>query len=73
MASESADQSLSPDVTSFVIAEKTWKLDDQIHSTGITVELGPLKTKMGHTFCDALATARAEGVFMGRVPVRNIV
>jgi hypothetical protein len=37
MASDSAgaDQALSPDVTSFVICEKTWQLGYPIHSTGI--------------------------------------
>jgi hypothetical protein len=34
MASESADPLLSPDVISFVIAGKTWKLGDPIHITG---------------------------------------
>jgi hypothetical protein len=30
------------------------------------LELGPLKKKMVHSFGDAFATARVEGVFMGR-------
>jgi hypothetical protein len=34
MASESADPALSPAVIRFVIAGKTWKLGDPIHSTG---------------------------------------
>ena len=35
MASESADQALPPDIQSFVICGKTWKVGDEIHSTGI--------------------------------------
>ncbi len=35
MASDSADQALSPDVPSFVICGRPWKLGDAIHSTGI--------------------------------------
>ena len=35
MASESADSALSPAVSSFVIAGKTWRLGDAIHSTGV--------------------------------------
>jgi hypothetical protein len=41
MTSESADPALSTDVISFVIAGKTWKLVDPIHSTG----LGAVKKK----------------------------
>ena len=63
MASESAESALSPGVSSFVIAGKTWRLGDAIHSTGVgAVE----KKKMVQTFGDAFATARVEGVFMGR-------
>lgn len=63
MASGSADQALSPDAISFVIAGKTWKVGDEIHSTGVgAIE----KKKMVQTFGVAFATARAEGVFMGR-------
>ena len=63
MASESADSALSPAASSFVIAGKTWRLGDAIHSTGVgAVE----KKKMVGTFGDAYATARVEGVFMGR-------
>ncbi len=47
MASESADPALSPDVISFVIAEKKWQLVNPIHSTGV----GAMKTKkMVETF-----------------------
>jgi hypothetical protein len=60
---ESADQALSPDVISFVIAGKTWnfelelRLVDPIHSTGVgAVE----KKKMVEIFGAAFATARAE-------------
>ena len=57
MASESADPALSPDVISFVIAGKIWKLVDPIHSTG----LGAVKKKkMVETFGAAFATARAK-------------
>ncbi len=42
MASESADPALYPAVISFVIAEKTWKLGDPIHSTGA----GAVKNKI---------------------------
>ncbi len=63
MASGSADQALSRDAISFYIAGKTWKVGDEIHSIGIgAIE----KKKMVQTFGDAYATARAEGVFMGR-------
>ena len=63
MASESADQALPPDIQSFVICGKTWKVGDEIHSTGIgAIE----KKKMVETFGAAFATARAEGVFLGR-------
>ena len=63
MASDSADQALSPDVISFVICGKTWRLGDPIHSTGFgAVE----KKKMVQTFGEQAATARAEGVSMGR-------
>ncbi len=63
MASESADSVLSPGASSFVIAGRTWRLGDAIHSTGVgAVE----KKKMVQTFGAAFATARVEGVFMGR-------
>ena len=62
MASESADPALSPGASSFVIAGKTWMLGDAIHSTGVEA----VKTKMVQTFGDAFATARVEGVIMGR-------
>ena len=69
MASESADSALSPAASSFVIAGKTWRLGDAIHSTGVgAIE----KKKMVGTFGDAYATARVEGVFMGRGPATNI-
>jgi hypothetical protein len=32
MASGSADQALSPEAISFVVAGKTWKVGDEIHS-----------------------------------------
>ena len=35
MASESADSALSRAASSFVIAGKTWRLGDAIHSTGV--------------------------------------
>ena len=35
MVSESADPALSPGASSFVIAGKTWRLGDAIHSTGV--------------------------------------
>ncbi len=35
MASESADSVLSPGASSFVIAGKTWRIGDAIHSTGV--------------------------------------
>ncbi len=35
MASESADSALSAGASSFVIAGKTWRLGDAIHSTGV--------------------------------------
>jgi hypothetical protein len=57
MASESADPALSPDVISFVIADKTWKLVDPIHSTGVGAVK---KKKMVETFGAPFATARAE-------------
>jgi hypothetical protein len=57
MASDSADQALSPAVISFVICGKTWRLGDPIHSTGFgAVE----KKKMVQTFGEQAATARAE-------------
>jgi len=63
MASESADSALSSGASSFVIAGKTWRRGDAIHSTGV----GAVKKKeMVQTFGDAFATARVEGVFMGR-------
>jgi hypothetical protein len=62
MASDSADQALSRDVASFVICGKTWQLGDPIHSTGI----GAIEKKMVQSFLDDFATARVEGVFMGR-------
>ncbi len=62
MALESADPALSPDVISFVIAGKTWKLVDPIQSTGV----GAVKKKeMVETFGAAFTTARAERVLMG--------
>ena len=63
MASGSADDALSPPAISFVICGKTWKLGDPIHSTGIW---GHGKKKWVQTFGVAFATARAEGVFLGR-------
>ena len=63
MASGSADQALSPDAISFVIAGKTWKVGDEIHRSG---DEAIEKKKMVLTFGVAFATARAEGVFMGR-------
>ncbi len=63
MASERADQALSPDIQSFVICGKTWKVGDEIHSTGVgAIE----KKKKIESFGPAFATARAKGVFMGR-------
>ncbi len=57
MASESSDPALSPAVISFVIAGKTWKLGDTIHSTGVgAVE----KKKMVETFEAVFATAMVE-------------
>ena len=35
MASGSSDQALSRDAISFFIAGKTWKVGDEIHSTGV--------------------------------------
>jgi len=62
MASDSADQALSPDVLSFVICGRLWRLGDAIHST----EFGANeKKKIVNSFGDAFATARVEGVFMG--------
>jgi hypothetical protein len=61
MASESADQALSPAVTSFVIYERTWKLGGPIYSTGV----GAIKKKMAQSFGDACATAQVDGVCMG--------
>ncbi len=46
MASESADPALSPAVISFVIAGKTLKLGDPIHSTGA----GAVEKKNGRNF-----------------------
>ncbi len=57
MASESADSELSPAVISFVIAGKTWKLVDPIHSSGVGAVK---KKKMVETFGAVFATARAE-------------
>ncbi len=57
MASEIADPALSPDVISFVIAEKTWKLVDPIHSTGVGAVK---KKKMVETFGAVFATEMAE-------------
>ncbi len=63
MASESADQALSPAETSFVICGRTWKLGDPIHSTGV----GAIENKIGPIFWRCFRrTARVEGVFMGR-------
>ena len=63
MASESADPALSPAALSFVISGKTWKIGDAIYSTGV----GAIKKKeMVATFGSEYATARAEGVFMGK-------
>ncbi len=61
MASESTDPALSPDVISFVIAGKIRKLGDPIHITW-------KKKKMVETFGAEFASAKAEGVFMGREP-----
>ncbi len=59
MASDRADPALSPAVISFVIAGRTWKLGDPIHSTGVgAVE----KRKMVQNFGEAFQTARVEGV-----------
>ena len=63
MASESADPALSPGASSFVIAGKTWRLGDAIHSTGVEAVK---KKKMVQTFGGAFATAMVEGVMMGR-------
>jgi len=61
MASDSADQALSPAAISFVICGKTWRLGDPIHSTGI----GAIKKiKMAQSFGEHFASARVEGVFM---------
>jgi hypothetical protein len=62
-ASGSADPALSPAVVSFVIAGKTWKLGNTIYSTGVGAVK---KKKMVETFGADFATARSEGVFMGR-------
>jgi hypothetical protein len=63
MASESADQALSPAVTSFVICGRTWKLGAPIYSTGV----GAIKKKeIVQSFGDAFATAQVEGGFMRR-------
>jgi hypothetical protein len=63
MASDSADQALSPDVTNFVICGK--HRASAIQCTVLGLE--PLKRKkMVQSFGDAFATARVEGVFMGR-------
>ncbi len=59
MASESADPALSPEVISFVIAGKTWKLVDPIHSTGVGARAVE-KKKMVETFGAAFATVMAE-------------
>jgi hypothetical protein len=57
MASESADPALSPAVNSFAIAEKTWKLGDPIHSTGVGAVK---KKKMVETFGAEFSTAMAD-------------
>ncbi len=61
MASNSADQALSPDVPSLVICGRPWKLINAIHSTGV----GVIEKKMRLTFGDAFVSARVKGVFMG--------
>ena len=62
-ASESRDTGLPGPVPSFKIGSRVWKLGDPIHSVGIAaVE----KKKMVEIFRDQYATARVEGVFMGR-------
>ncbi len=57
MASDRADPALSPAVISFVIAGRTWKLGDPIHSTGVGAVK---KTKMVATFGAEFATAMAD-------------
>jgi hypothetical protein len=57
MASESADPALSPAVNSFVIAGKTWKLGDPIHSIGVGAVK---KKKMVKTFGAEFATAMTD-------------
>ena len=62
-ALESGEPALPGPVPSFKIGLRVWKLGDSIHSVGITaVE----KKKMVENFGDQNATARVEGVFMGR-------
>ena len=63
MASGSADDALSPALTSFVIVKK--------HGCSVmlftVLEFGAIeKKKWVQTFGVAFATARAEGVFLGR-------
>jgi hypothetical protein len=65
MASDSADQALSPAAIRFVICGKTWRLGDPIHSTGI----GAIKKrKLVQSFGDHFASATVDGVFMEHGP-----
>jgi hypothetical protein len=57
MASESADQALSPAETSFVICGRTWKLSSVSTIQFTVLELGPSKKKKWSNLLDAFATA----------------
>jgi hypothetical protein len=50
-----------------MICRRTWLLGDPIHSTGV----GAIEKKMVQSFAYAFATARVEGVFMGRGSVQE--
>jgi hypothetical protein len=69
MASGSADQALSPDVTSFVICGRTMKLGDQIHSTGI----GAIEKKRSIHLAMLSPPPESKESLWAAVPLRNIV
>jgi hypothetical protein len=62
MASESADSALSPAASSFVIAGKTWRLGDAIHSTGV----GAVEKKNGGHFWRCLCHCKSPRSLYGR-------
>jgi hypothetical protein len=69
MASESADQALSPAVTSFVICGRTWKLGDPIYSTGV----GAIKKKWSNLLAMLAPPPKSKESVWDVDPARNIV